>query len=106
MSAISDSSSMEKNTSEKHCRHKSEAVSSYTETDFDFAPNSGRVLDLPHALGEAFDANAASVLHLVSHERDDVLGREVASGEERSITFGSMLLRKRCDQSAAACTYI
>lgn len=46
-----------------------------------FTPDSRRVLDLPHALSEAFDANAAAVLHLIPDIRDDVPWREVTSEE-------------------------
>lgn len=53
----------------------------FSDTDFEFTPDSRRVLDLPHALGEAFDANAAAVLHLVTNVRNDVLWREVTSEE-------------------------
>lgn len=42
-------------------------------TDFEFAPDPRRVLDLPHSLAEAPDANAAAVLHLVPDVGDDVL---------------------------------
>lgn len=54
-----------------------------SKTDFESTVDSGRVLDLPHALGKAFDANAAAVLHLVSGVRDDVLRRDGASDERR-----------------------
>lgn len=59
--------------------------------DFEFTPDSRCVLDLPHALSEALDANAAAVLHLVTDVGDDVFWREAASEEgERSITDQSM----------------
>lgn len=44
---------------------------------FTFHPDSRCVLDLPHALVEASDANAAAVLLLVAGEGNDVLRREV-----------------------------
>ncbi len=59
-------------------------------THSEFAADSRRVLDLPHALGEAFEADAVAVLHLVSHVRNDVFWREVASGEGGEIDHSSI----------------
>jgi len=71
-------------------------------THFGFTPDSGRVLDLPHALSEASDANAAAaVLHLVPDVRDDVLRWEEPS-EERLTTVRSVQLeRDTADRSGA-----
>lgn len=52
------------------------------DTYFEFTPDTRCVLDLPHALREASDADAAAVLLLVADVRDDVLRREVTSEEE------------------------
>lgn len=58
---------------------------SSSDSDFEFTPDSGCILDLPHALGEAFDANAASILHLVPDVGNDVLWREMTSKEGEEI---------------------
>lgn len=54
-------------------------------THSELTANSRCVLDLPHALGEAFEEGAPAVLPLVANVRNDVVWGEVASAQEAAM---------------------